>query len=290
MKRCAFLSMDSLEGFHAYDTLLFAPLLAYGWQAEEISWRKQGVDWNHYDVVVIRSTWDYQSDAEAFVSCLEEIEASSACLQNGLKLVKWNISKDYLQDIQKQGISIVPTLWFDEFNPAEITKAFGHFSVSELVIKPLVSANADHTYRLKREDLIAQSLSLSKVFANRPFMLQPFVPAIVAEGEYSLFYFAGHYSHCILKLPRQNDFRVQEEHGGQLELVEPCEELLTQARHTMASLPDDALYARVDSVRYGNEFVLMEVELIEPSLYFNMDPASPQRFADAFVECFGQGA
>jgi glutathione synthase/RimK-type ligase-like ATP-grasp enzyme len=289
MKRCAFLTMDSLQGFFAYDHMLFGPLLNYGWQAEQISWRKPHVDWSQYDVVVVRSTWDYQSDAEAFMRCLENIEASSARLENSLKLIKWNIRKDYLKDIQNQGISIVPTLWFDEFDSAELTKAYGHFSVNELVIKPLISANADHTYRLKREDLIAQSLALSKVFANRPFMLQPFVPAIIAEGEYSLFYFAGHYSHCILKMPKENDFRVQEEHGGQLKLVEPSEELLTQARHTMASLPDDALYARVDLVRNANEFVVMEIELIEPSLYFNMDPASPQRFADAFVECFGQG-
>lgn len=289
MKRCAFLSMDSLENFFAYDYLLFAPLQECGWQAEEVSWRKPDVDWSQYDVVVIRSCWDYQGDADAFMQCLERIEASSAQLQNSLKLVKWNISKDYLKDIQNQGISIVPTLWFESFDAADVTHAFNHFSTTELVIKPLISANADHTYRLGREDLMRQAAQLKEVFTGRPFMLQPFMPAVVEEGEYSLFYFAGHYSHCILKMPKANDFRVQEEHGGQLKLVEPTEEMLTQGRHTMASLPDDALYARVDLIRHGSEFAVMEIELIEPSLYFNMDPLSPQRFVDAFVECFGQG-
>jgi glutathione synthase/RimK-type ligase-like ATP-grasp enzyme len=289
MKRCAFLTMDSLEGLFAYDDMLFAPLLNYGWRAEHVSWHKPNVNWDQYDIVVIRSTWDYQSDVKAFIRCLEDIEASSACLQNSLKLVKWNISKDYLRDIQDQGISIVPTLWHEHFDSAEVAKAFTHFSTHEIVIKPRISANSDHTYRLSREDLLAQSMTLSKVFARRPFMLQPFVPAIVEEGEYSLFYFAGNYSHSILKMPKENDFRVQEEHGGQLKLIQPDEEMLTQARHTMASLPDDALYARVDLIRYANEFVVMEIELIEPSLYFNMDPTSPQRFADAFVECFGLG-
>jgi glutathione synthase/RimK-type ligase-like ATP-grasp enzyme len=288
MKRCAFLSMDSLEDFYAYDTMLFAPLAKLGWQAEEVSWHKQNVDWHEYDVVVIRSTWDYQSDPQAFLKCLEQINAAT-CLHNSLKLVKWNLSKEYLKDIENQGITIVPTRWFEDFDLPEVADSFESFNTDQLVIKPLISANADHTYRLTRESLLNQSDTLQKTFSDRPFMVQPFLSSIIEEGEYSLFYFAGHYSHCILKMPKEHDFRVQEEHGGQLKLVEATDEMLTQARHTLASLPDDALYARIDLIRYGQEFALMEVELIEPSLYFNMDANSPQRFAEAFVETFGEG-
>jgi glutathione synthase/RimK-type ligase-like ATP-grasp enzyme len=289
MKRCAFLSMDTLEDFFAYDDMLFEPLARLGWQAEEVSWRKEGVDWDSYDVVVIRSTWDYQAEPHAFLDCLEQIEASTARLENSLKLVKWNVSKDYLKDIENQGITIVPTRWMDHFDLAEVAKSFDHFSSNQIVIKPLVSANADHTYRLSREQLLSQAATLKTVFTDRAFMVQLFMQAIVDEGEYSLFYFAGHYSHSILKVPKADDFRVQEEHGGQLKLIEPTEEMLTTARHTLASLPDDALYARIDLIRHDSEFAVMEVELIEPSLYFNMDPQSPQRFADAFVEIFGKG-
>ncbi|KXI29741.1 ATP-grasp domain-containing protein [Paraglaciecola hydrolytica] len=289
MKKCAFLSMDSLENFFAYDDMAFEPLQKLGWQAEHVSWRKPDVDWSNYDVVVIRSTWDYQSDASAFLACLETIEASSARLENPLKLVKWNISKDYLRDMQQQGINIVPTLWFDSFELQQIQQGFIQFACQQLVIKPLISANADHTYRLTSQNLRDMHQQLTTEFAKRPFMLQPFLPAIVEEGEYSLFYFAGHYSHAILKRPKSGDFRVQEEHGGLLQSIEPCEEMLTCSRHALASLPEDALYARIDLVRHQGEFALMEIELIEPSLYFNMDPLAAQRFADAFVECFGRG-
>ncbi|MFT6895885.1 MAG: glutathione synthase/RimK-type ligase-like ATP-grasp enzyme [Paraglaciecola sp.] len=289
MKRCAFLSMDSLEGFYAYDYMLFAPLKAYGWQAEEVSWHKADVDWNQYDVVVVRSTWDYQENAEAFVSCLQRIDASSAVLANSMALLLWNINKTYLQDIAGQGINIVPTDWFETFDLADVAQSFAHFGVEEIVLKPTVSANADHTYRLNREQLLAQGLALKEIFSQRPFMVQPFLPAVLEEGEYSLFYFNGHYSHCILKQPKADDFRVQEEHGGQLTSVQPTEEMLTQARHTMAAMPDDALYARIDLLRCSAEFAVMEIELIEPSLYFNMDENSAQFFADAFIECFGQG-
>ena len=284
MKRCAFLSMDSLEDFFAYDQMLFEPLKAVGWLAEEVSWRKMDVDWNVYDVVVVRTTWDYQDDVEAFMACLQRIEASSAQLQNGLKIVEWNISKRYLSDLQNQGINIVPTLWFKAFVLTELQAGFSHFDTSEIVLKPLVSANADHTYRLTPENLKVQADGLKDVFAHREFMLQPFLPGIVDEGEYSLFYFAGHYSHSILKQPGAGDFRVQEEHGGQLKSIQPNEKMLTTARHCLAALPADVLYARIDLVRHKNEFAVMEIELIEPSLYFNMDPESPQRFVDAFID------
>lgn len=284
MKRCAFLSMDSLEDFFSSDTMLFEPLKNVGWLVEEVSWRKTDVDWNVYDVVVIRSTWDYQDDAEGFMACLQRIEASSAQLQNSLNIVRWNISKKYLKELQNQGINIVPTLWFDSFSLPEIQAGFSHFDTPELVIKPLVSANADHTYRLTPETLKQQAQKLDTIFATREFMVQPFLTGIVDEGEYSLFYFAGQYSHSILKQPESGDFRVQEEHGGRLSTIQPCEEMLTTARHSLAALPEDVLYARIDLVRHKNEFVVIEIELIEPSLYFNMDPDSPQRFVDAFIE------
>ena len=284
MKRCAFLSMDSLEDFFSYDSMLFEPLKKEGWLAEEVSWRKTDIDWNNYDVVVIRTTWDYQDDVEEFMACLQRIEASSAQLQNSLEIVEWNISKKYLKDLQNQGINIVPTLWFDSFLLNQIQGGFVYFDSTELVIKPLVSANADHTYRLTPENLVQQADELEAIFANREFMVQPFLTGIVEEGEYSLFYFGGHYSHSILKQPESGDFRVQEEHGGRLSSIQPCEEMLTAARHSLAALPADVLYARIDLVRYKNEFVVIEMELIEPSLYFNMDADSPHRFVDAFIE------
>ena len=286
MKRCAFLSMDSLENFFSYDQMLFEPLKAVGWIAEEVSWRKPDVDWNSYDAVIIRTTWDYQDDVQGFMACLQRIEASSAQLQNSLKIVEWNISKSYLKDLQNQGINIVPTLWFDAFSLNEIQAGFAYFDSAQLVIKPLISANADHTYRLTPESLMQQADELKAIFASREFMLQPFLNGIVDEGEYSLFYFAGHYSHSILKQPESGDFRVQEEHGGRLSSIQPCEDMLTAARHSLAALPDDVLYARVDLVRHKNEFVVIEIELREPSLYFNMDADSPQRFVDAFIETF----
>ena len=109
--------------------------------------------------------------------------------------------------------------------------------------------------------------------------------SVVEEGEYSLFYFGGAFSHAIKKVPKQGDFRVQEEHGGSLHLVTVDSEQLDIAQKALLAMPCEALYARVDLVRQKGEWAIMELELIEPSLYFNLDKQSPLRFVEALVNC-----
>ncbi|MDF2180115.1 hypothetical protein P2G88_17815 [Aliiglaciecola sp. CAU 1673] len=292
MKRCAFLSMDNLEGYFVYDELCYQPMAEAGWHTEAVSWRDKTVDWSTYDVVVIRSPWDYQKDPKAFMACLERIVASGTVLENPLPLVRWNLDKSYLKEMQKAGIPIVPTLWQRQFEADVLQDAFDEFGCEELVVKPLLSANADDTFRLTKAGFRYDLETLSELFEQREHMIQPFVEAVIAEGEYSLFYFGGNFSHAILKRPKAEDFRVQEEHGGQLQAIHPEPALLAIAEKTLAAMPDTTLYARLDYVRIqesASGFALMELELIEPSLYFNMDADSPQRFVDAFVAKFGRG-
>ncbi len=288
-KRCALLSMDITDDFYVYDYMLIEPMSKYGWIAEEVSWRNESVNWDDYDVVIVRSTWDYQDAPDAFMKTMQAIDNSSAVLENSLATLEWNINKAYLKDIEEQGVRIVPTRWFEGFDGDGIADVVRSWECEEFILKPLVSANADHTYRLTLASLQEQAAILGKVFEQRPFMLQPFIHSIVSEGEYSLFYFAGEYSHSILKKPKQDDFRVQEEHGGELELVEPERALKELAQATLKTLPDDPLYARLDFIRTDEGFAVMEVELIEPSLYFNMDDNSAQRFVDVFIRRFGSG-
>src|SRR6056297_4049332 len=111
MPRCAFLTMDSLDEFEVYDDLLLKPLSQLGWSVDMVSWRDRQVDWNTFEAVIIRSPWDYQQDVQLFMQVLEEIDQSSARLENPLDLVKWNIDKTYLRELEQEGILIVPTLW-----------------------------------------------------------------------------------------------------------------------------------------------------------------------------------
>jgi hypothetical protein len=277
--------MDSLADFEAYDFLIDKPMLTLGWQTELISWRCASVNWSDYEAVIIRSPWDYQDDMESFLKVLADIEKSTARLENSLNVVEWNINKSYLKSLAADQVTIVPTLWPEVFDTNNMAEYFSHFSTQQIVLKPRVSANADNTFWLTKDNYQDKLVELSQAFANRELMVQPFMANICQEGEFSLFYFNGEYSHTILKTPAQGDFRVQEEHGGGLLTVTPEPSLLVASNNTMqaiSKLHGELLYARVDFVRYQDTFALMEAELIEPSLYFNMDEASPQRFANAF--------
>ena len=280
MKRCAILSMDNTDGYEIYDYLFDQPLKEAGWQSETISWRAD-VNWDDYNLVMIRSPWDYQLAADEFISVLEKIEASKAHLDNSLEIVRWNINKKYLRELEDKGVLIIPTLWRGKIDSSELEKFFSELDSEEIVIKPCISAGAFDTYRLTKDKALSLSEELVEKFQNRDAMIQPFVEEIVSEGEFSIFYFDDQYSHTILKTPKENDFRVQEEWGGRLKKVEPEELLKEAAEIVLKALDCSLLYTRLDFVRTKAGFALIEAELIEPSLYFNLDPESPQRFVDA---------
>lgn len=281
MKHCALLTMDDLSDFECYDSLLHKPLNDLGWQVDDVSWKQQNINWDQYDAVIVRSPWDYQQQLEQFVRVLNEIDKSRALLANSLELQLWNINKLYLKQLKNKGCKIVPTQWHKSYSKDMLAQAFDYFICDELIIKPCVSAGASDTFRISSQQTIDHSM-LAKLFMDRDFMIQPFIKQILDPGEYSIFYFNGEYSHAILKTPKENDFRVQEEYGGQLLKIEPEQGMLEHSQQVLQALPNKSLYARLDFVKVDEDYLLMEAELIEPSLYFNMDDQSAERFAKAF--------
>jgi len=276
-RKCCFLSMDDMAHYVADDELAVGPLSKLGWEVSTVSWSDPSADWNEYDLVVLRTTWDYQQRPGEFLQILDVIDRSRARLENPLGIVKWNLEKRYLREMGSNGVPIVPTIWDGQYDERSFYRWTADLGSEELIVKPTVSATAMHTYRLSEYDP-----ELEGVFAGRPFMVQPFLPSIIQTGEYSVFYFGGEYSHTILKSPKADDFRVQEEHGGIINGIKPSLELLGAANKAIWAIGRKLLYARVDLVRDADEkFVLMELELIEPALYLRMDAGAPARFAAA---------
>jgi glutathione synthase/RimK-type ligase-like ATP-grasp enzyme len=278
MQKLCFLSMDDLGDYVSDDELVIEPLREFGWEVEIVSWRAKDIDWTRFEAVIIRTPWDYQDEPKEFLKVLQEIENSTR-LENPLKIVEWNLSKSYLKDLEKGGIKIVPTIFGNDLvNNDLVDSWFEYFGAEEIIIKPIVSATAQDTFRLKEF-----SPKLTDIFRGRQYLVQPFMKNIVAEGEFSLFYFDGSFSHAILKTPKQDDFRVQEEFGGIITAIEPSEKLLKAGEKALEQIGQKLLYARVDFVRDDvDEFALMELELIEPALYFRMNRESSKRFAEAF--------
>ena len=286
MKTCAFLTLDETGDFVIDDVCAIAPLSALGWQVSTLSWRQTVTPWRDFDIVIIRSTWDYWNNVPAFLETLEKIDKESL-LANPLALVRWNLAKTYMRDLQQKGIAIVPTLWVNTPQADSFSTFRDKLGTDEIVVKPVVGANGEDAFRVSVNDMPERVANIAARFCNRDCMVQPFMPNIIAEGEYSLFFFGGRYSHAILKIPAESEFRSQEERGAEIRLVEPEEKLLRSAQQVLGSLLPSPLYARVDFVRYQDDFLVMELELIEPSLYLRMDPQAPGRFAASINQWVG---
>jgi glutathione synthase/RimK-type ligase-like ATP-grasp enzyme len=285
MKRCAFLTMEDTAGWSIDADLAFEPMSELGWRSDWVPWTRPGIDWGRFDAAYLAATWDYPDEPARFLDVLAAIDRSAAILVNPLDIVRWNIPKTYLRDLDAAGACIVPSLWFERFADCDLDAAFTHFDCDRIIVKPVVSTNANNTFLLDRRGASVARASLGEIFRARPFVVQRFLEAVVDEGEYSLFLIGDGFSHAISKRPKAGDFRVQEEHGASIEAVALTDELLAAAGTAMAGVPERPLYGRCDLVRdRSGELCVMELELIEPSLYLRMNDGAPARFASAFDE------
>ncbi|MEE4173497.1 MAG: hypothetical protein V2I57_04530 [Xanthomonadales bacterium] len=280
-RHCAFLTLEERGDFVIDDEVAVPALEASGWVVDTVPWRQADRSWSAFDIVVVRSTWDYWDDLDGFLAVLERIDADTR-LANPLALLRWNLSKTYLRDLEASAVPIVPTEWRENLRSWHIDHARDRFREQDLVLKPQVGGNGQGVMRLEQA---AQSGNLAEALAryhDTPCMLQPFRNAVLDRGEWSLFYFGGQYSHAIRKRPATGEFRSQEERGAHIAAETPTAALRNVAEQALAAIPAPALYARVDLIETdGRGPELVELELIEPSLYFRTDPAAPRRFARA---------
>ena len=165
---------------------------------------------------------------------------------------------------------IVPTIWRERLRPNELPHLLAEVGTAEVVLKPVVGLNAKGAFRLDAQTARSRADEVGAYYADRALMAQPFISAVTIEGEYSLFYFNGEYSHAISKLPKAADFRVQEEHGGLITAVAADDALRAAGDAALRALGTVPLYARAAFVRAnaGSNYWLTELELIEPAHSF----------------------
>ncbi len=260
--------------------LSIAPMNALGWEVQMVPWRAPDADWEAFDLVYICTPWDYPDDVDGFLGVLGDIERSRAKLVNSLELVRWNLEKTYLRELESRGAAIVPSLWYSRFDEFSLDDALVEHGCDSLVAKPVVGANAADTFVVERSTDAIVVDALASAFEDRAFFVQPFIESVQSEGEYSVFFLGGRYSHAILKIPESGDFRTQEEHGAEILAIEPPEGLERTARDIVAMVKPEPMYVRADFVRGSDgRFLLMELELIEPSLYLRMHEGAAEQFA-----------
>ncbi|WP_375418410.1 RimK family alpha-L-glutamate ligase [uncultured Hymenobacter sp.] len=239
------------------------------------------MDWRAYDAVVLKSPWDYFDRIEEFYHWLDLLEKQGVGIWNPLAIVRWNADKRYLRDIEAAGFRIVPTRWLARGSAFEAEELFAEFQAEKLVVKPAVSGGAKNTFALTRVQAAAQTPALTALLAAEDFLAQPFLPQIQAPGEWSLLYFGGEFSHCVLKTPKRGEFRVQLYFGSDTRAASPPPALRATADALVARFAPGCLYARVDGVEVEGELLLMELELIEPTLFLAYDEGAAGRYEAA---------
>ena len=291
--RLAILTEDAFPDLTADDRLLLPALTArsaaHRIDARPVSWSDPAVDWHSFDGVLVRSPWDYYRRLPEFLAFLDRLEAAGPQVMNPIPVLRANSDKRYLLALAQAGVPIVPTRFLTtEELPEHLPEEFGGAGV----LKPEVSGNAMDTIRFTA----AEWPRLRRI--PRPgarWMLQPYLPQIETAGEISLIWIGGQFSHAVRKVPGRGDFRVQADHGGQFAAITPDPAVLTAAERVMAAAvllsavaPGQVTYARVDGVevsqkpeRSDGEFLLMELELLEPNLFLGCHPEAAARLAAA---------
>ena len=260
----------------ADDRLLSDALGHRGAQVRPYVW---GQPLPHGAVVVVRSTWDYVESPERFRHWLDSLEHQHAVVHNPIRLMRWNMHKGYMLDLATRGVPIVPTCLLSRGSDQSLDSVSAERGWDDVVIKPAVGATARLTIHLGRAGREHAQAHLQDLLAREDVLIQPYLPAIVTEGELSVVAIAGELTHAVVKCPRQDDWRVQSEFGGTAERVPLTETLRAAAHLVLAALETVPLYARVDLVNDGRQLRLIELELIEPELFFRFAPESAEAMA-----------
>lgn len=251
------------------DNKLLAFLSQKSVVAEPVIWNDPEIRWQEYDLVVIKSTWDYHEHIVAFREWLYSLAKLGVQVLNPVSTLIWNSDKHYLGEIQQSGLPVISSFYLEQHSVADLTTCFAQFKTKKLIVKPCVSGGSKHTYAFTPAEATNISEIVTPLLREEAFVVQPFIDEIETEGELSFVFLGGNYSHCIVKRPKVGDFRVQYYFGGSVQSCQPATPLTEAAAKYVKQYASGCLYARVDGIVVKDRFLLMELELIEPFLFLS---------------------
>ncbi|MEL6371574.1 MAG: hypothetical protein AAFR03_12750 [Pseudomonadota bacterium] len=297
----AFATCRAQPDFQPSDAIVAEALKARGIAVRPVAWNGDQAAFDSADLIVVRSTWDYYADREGFAAWLAGLRQRDNVF-NAPALMGWNYSKRYLARLREQGAPLPPTV-FCAPTKADIASAMDALNVEEAVVKPVIGAGGIGLTRVKSGS-DADFRRAAEALKGSAAIVQPVLHEITTLGETSFVFIDGRFSHAVRKRPVGGRLLCQEEHGGTSSLVVPSNETIADASKVLdmvpTALPDGTkigkpLYARIDAIvsdpqidesaveRLDAAFQLMEVELIEPELFFNLAPAAAEHFAEAII-------
>lgn len=273
-----------LPRLDADDAPLVDALRDRGLDFDVAVWDDASVDWGAAGIVVVRSTWDYTGRRDEFLAWAERVGAETR-LENPADVLRWNTHKSYLIELEERGAPVVPTAWLGRGDRIDLGELLADRGWERAVVKPAVDAGSRGVLRVEAGDVADGQAHLSQLLRRGDAMVQPYLEAIETEGERSLVYLGGEFSHAIRKRPAAGDFRIQLRWGGRYTVDEAPAELRDLGSWILEASGHEYLYARVDLVDDANGTPqLAELELAEPSLYLTLVPAAATRLAGLIQE------
>jgi glutathione synthase/RimK-type ligase-like ATP-grasp enzyme len=269
------------SGVENEDQVLLDFLKKKGLEITREVWNDPLVNWGEYDLAVLKSPWDYFDRISEFYTWLNKIEDLDLKLLNPSKVVKWNSDKHYLSEIAAAGLLVTPTIYFEKGEKPDLSECFVTLGTESIIVKPCISGGSKNTIRVKPENVEDLTPRIHGYLTEEAYMVQPFLPEIQSGGEWSFLFFDGNFSHSLLKKAKPGDFRVQHYLGGSIHAGPAPAHLLQAAQKYADRFAKDCLYARVDGVEVNGEFMLMELELIEPFLFLFTNPDSYENYYQA---------
>lgn len=220
-------------------------------------------DWSVFEAAMVRGTWDLMQKPDSFLPGMEKI-AGQTRLLNPLQTIRRNYYKTYLLDLHDKGAPAPDSMLAERATRDAVERAFDQFGVDHVVAKPVIGASSWRQARIKR----GAPFPADDALPPGRCLIQPYLESVAREGETTLLYFNGRLSHALIKRPAPGDYRTQALYGAKEEGVTPTPEQTAAAETALKAWGEDLLYARVDLVKGpSGEWLVMELELIEPYLY-----------------------
>ncbi|HEX5960285.1 MAG TPA: hypothetical protein VFY97_03435 [Rhodanobacteraceae bacterium] len=292
MPRIALVTARAARGTDYDMPPLLAALRGAGANASEVDWDDAALDWSRFDLALLRSTWDYFERLPEFLAWAARVSRHTRLL-NPPDVLRWNTDKHYLADLARAGVPVVPGRFVEpgeDATPALAALLAAHPSVSDVVVKPAVGAGSRDAQRHARTDPGSAVAHLQRLLdAGRSVLLQPYLDRVDEQGETALLFFEGAFSHAIRKGPllKRNQGPTTGLYATEtISPRVPSPDELDIGRRALAAIPFDqpSLYARVDLIHDDNGAPrLLELELVEPSVFVEYADDAAARFADAIM-------
>ncbi len=280
-----FLTTAEMPTLLPYDQLVISKLQARNIEVDVLDWEKlpqiSSEKLGSYHAIVTRTCWNYYKKPDVYKHFLEFCQSNQLPLLNPVDIIRWNMDKRYLMELEAEGIELIPTEFVFNHEDSIFERALRR-GWNKIVLKPMISAGSYHTFVLQPNEYNRFRALIAEHYTNRPYLLQEFIPEI-QQGEVSTLSFANGFIYSITKVPQEGDYRVQFNYGGKYHVSDVHPHIQALSEKIRNRFNNRTLYQRVDGVWRNGRFLLMEVELIEPDLYLGHDPEALEAWVNNLI-------